>query len=253
MARGYGKAQSEAGTISRSETPARRIKDATTTLQFLGFNNTKPEDAEDILSKPRANSERYRIDMSGVTGGRDSNKMLQVGKLNLIDGTIEGQPINAATLQGPIDKIGSKSTKYYNTDYVEERANQQPGFVFATDGKDVYALPHTWDINNPKETVGVFKGDTIVTNDKELRVIGSFDNTRRGFQSAAIAAGEALGRDRGVKQTAIVLTHYDNKQNGIQSVRSGSIGSVFGSQTIKELRDGRGQGTTGKFGVTRVD
>jgi hypothetical protein len=246
MARGNSRAQSEAGTIARTETQARRIKDATKTLEGLSYS-TKASDALDILTKPRSNNERYVIDMSGVTAGRDSNKMLQIGKLNLIDGTIEGQPINAATLEGPIDRIGSKSTKYYNTEYVAERANQQPGFVFATDGKDVYALPHSWDMNDPQGTVGVFRGDVIRTNGKDLNVIGSFDNTRRGLQSAAIAAGEAIGRDRGVKQTAIVLSHQTDKQSGIQSVRSGSIGTVFGSQTIKELNDGGY-----RYGVSRI-
>ena len=198
------------------------------------------------LAQPRPNAERYRIDMSEVTGGRDSNKMLQVGKLNLVDGTIEGYPIAAQT--GALDRIGSNSTKYYRTDYVQEQANRQPGFVFATDGKDVYALPHSWDVNNPADTVGIYKGDVIVTNGKELNVIGSFDNTKRGLQSAAIAAGEALGRDRGVKQTAIVLTHQTSKQSGIDSVRSASIGSVFGSQTISELlhKDGPRE----RFGIS---
>ena len=251
MARGYGKAQSEAGTAIRGQTRERRAREAERILNQGG--TTARSDALDALAGLRSNGERYRIDMSGVTAGRDSNKMLQIGKLNLIDGTIEGQPINAATLEGPIDSIGSKSTKYYNTEYVEERANRQPGFVFATDGKDVFALPHEWDMNDPKGTVGIFKGDVIETNGKELRVIGSFDNTRRGLQSAAIAAGDALGRDRGVKQTAIVLSHQTDKKYGVNSVRSGSVGTVFGSQTIKELIDGRGQGTTGKYGVSRVD
>lgn len=250
MARGYGKAQSEAGTAIRGQTRERRAREAEEILRRGG--STSRDDAIDALYGLRDNGERYRIDMSGVTAGRDSNKMLQIGKLNLIDGTIEGQPIIADN-SGPIDNIGSKSTKYYNTEYVEERANRQAGFVFATDGKDVFALPHEWDMNDPKGTVGIFKGDVIVTNGKELRVIGSFDNTRRGLQSAAIAAGDALGRDRGVKQTAIVLSHQTDKKYGINSVRSGSVGTVFGSQTIKELVDGRGQGTMGKYGVSRVD
>ena len=250
MARGYGKAQSEAGTAIRGQTRERRAREAERILNQGG--TTARSDALDALAGLRDNGERYRIDMSGVTAGRDSDKMLQIGKLNLIDGTIEGQPIIADN-SGPIDNIGSKSTKYYNTEYVEERANRQAGFVFATDGKDVFALPHEWDMNDPKGTVGIFKGDVIETNGKELRVIGSFDNTRRGLQSAAIAAGDALGRDRGVKQTAIVLSHQTDKKYGVNSVRSGSVGTVFGSQTIKELVDGRGQGTTGKYGVSRVD
>ncbi len=246
MARGNSRAQSEAGTITRDSTTGRRIRDAKQIIDEArsdrnigeGGLNRALQASREVLTDYRMNKERYVIDMADVSGGRDSNRMAQVGKLNLVDGTIEGNPIQRQS-RGAIDRMGvlSTSSDRADVDYATENANKEQGFVFATDGKQVYALPHEWDINDPQGTVGVFRGDEILTNGKRLEVIGSFDSSPRGLQAAAVAAGAALGRDRGVKQTAIVLTH-DDKGSALDSITRGTARSVFGNGTTTRLRDG---------------
>ena len=232
MARGYGQAQSEAGTIGRTETQGRRIRDAVNTLQG-GSPSTKASDAQDILTKPRKNDEKYSIDMGA---GREDDTMLQAGKINLIEATIDGKPIGQLG-RGAIDYMGVKSTKDYNVDRVTAGVNLEKGYVFATDGKQVYALPHSWDKNDPQGTVGIFKGDVIKVNGKQLEVVGSFDASRRGLQAAAITLGAELGRDKGVKQTAVLLT-YSTKDYSRRTQEDNRPTSVFDDKTIETLNKG---------------
>jgi hypothetical protein len=233
MARGNSRAQSEAGEIKRSETPGRRIRDAVEQLKNT-ISGSSREDARDILTKPRGNDERYTIDMGD---GREDDKMTQAGKINLIEATIDGKPIGQGD-RGAVDQMGVKSTNNYNVPYVKEMVNQEKGYVFATDGKQVYALPHSWDKNDPAGTVGIFKGDIIKVNGKELNVIGSFDASRRGLQAASLAAGDAIGRDKGVKQTAILLTYTKTKEYGRGIQEDTRPSSVFGGRTIDTLNKG---------------
>lgn len=247
MARGNSRAQSEAGTIKRAETPGRRIRDAIKTLQG-GSPSTKASDAQDILSKPRGNDEKYSIDMGD---GRDDNKMTQAGKINLLEGTIDGRKIQSENT-GVIDQIGVRSTSSpvgMNFDWANERANAEKGFVFAHDGKQVYALPHSWDKNDPAGTVGIFKGDVIKVNGKELTVVGSFDSSKRGLQAAAVAAGEAIGRDKGIKQTAVLLSYQSNRERAIERNLEATPLSVFSTRTIDTLNKGLPDGGAKKDGV----
>lgn len=248
MARGNSKAQSEAGTVRRTETQGRRIKDALETLATgrATYSGTVDADVRDILTKPRGNDERYTIDMGA---NRADDTMTQAGKINLIEATINGKPIGQVA-RGAVDYMGVKSTKDYNVDRVKAGVNQEKGFVFATDGEQVYALPHSWDKNDPAGTVGIFKGDTLQVNGKELKVIGSFDASRRGLQAASLAAGDAIGRDKGIKQTAILLT-YTTKERARSIQEDTRPASVFSDAIIETINSGREYGAVKYLGVER--
>lgn len=203
MARGNSRAQSEAGTIERSKTARNVIRTATSLLE----GGAPASDVIAALNRPRASQEEYDI---GLTKTMDI-----AGKLNMMDGTIDGKEIARST-KGAFSNTATarrgsiESRKDF--EYEKEKLNRQEGFIFAKDDKgEVFAIPHNWDVNDPQGTVGVFKGDTLTvpsqrTGDRVLTVIGTFDNTKRGLNLAAAAAGESLGRSLGVKQTATLLT-----------------------------------------------
>ena len=203
MARGYGKAQSEAGTIERSKTAQNIIRTATA----LAEGGAPAGDIVAALNRPRASQEEYDI---GLTKTMDI-----AGKLNMMDGTIDGKEIARST-RGAFSNTSTSRRGSIESrsdfEYEKEKLNRQEGFIFAKDDKgEVFAIPHNWDVNDPRGTVGVFKGDTLtvpseLTGDRVLTVIGTFDNTKRGLNLAAAAAGESLGRSLGVKQTATLLS-----------------------------------------------
>lgn len=235
MARGNSKAQSEAGTISRSDTLARRTRDALETLAS-GSPTTKAADAADILSGARKSGERYEVSLGNLVKG---------GKLNLMDGTLDGKELSRDT-RGAFDKTSvqrrgsDESDRDFN--YESNKSQKQEGFIFAKDDKgEVFAIPHTWDVNDPQKTVGIFKGDRITYNDskdvsKEMTVIGSFDNTKRGLNLAAAAAGDSLGRPMGVKQTATVL---GNKDVGERLTNQNRVSGKSNSYVYREVIDGQ--------------
>lgn len=235
MARGNSRAQSEAGTITRAETQARRIKDAAEVLRGNSFS-TKASDAADILSKPRANSERYNVELGNLAKG---------GKLNMMDGTIDGKELSRDT-RGAFDKTSVKRRGSPESDqdfnYEASKSQRQEGFVFAKDDKgELFAIPHTWNVNDPQGTVGVFKGDTLTYSDakgekKEVTVIGTFDNSKRGLNLAAAAAGDALNRPMGVKQTATVL---GLKDVGDRLTNQTRVAGTSNSYVYREVIDGQ--------------
>jgi hypothetical protein len=203
MARGNSRAQSEAGTIERSKTAANRIKTATSLLE----GGAPASDVVAALNRPRASQEEYDI---GLVDTLDV-----AGKLNMMDGTINGKEIALST-KGAFSNTstarrGSRESAR-DFEYEKEKMNTQEGFIFAKDEKgEVFAIPHNWNVNDPQGTVGVFKGDTLTvpsekTGDRVLTIIGTFDNSKRGLNLAAAAAGESIGRSMGVKQTATILT-----------------------------------------------
>ena len=108
------------------------MRDALETLKN-GSPTTKASDAADILASARGNGERYAIDMGA---GRENDKMVQAGKINLIEATIDGKPIGQPEY-GAVDYMGVKSTKDYHVGRVSAQVNQEKGFVFATDGNCV--------------------------------------------------------------------------------------------------------------------
>lgn len=246
MARGASKAQSEAGTVRRAETQGRRIKDALETLASgrAGGSGTVDADVRDILTKPRGNDERYEISLGTLEKG---------GKLNLIDGTLDGKELSRET-RGAFDKTNVVRRGSDDADadfnYEASKAQKQEGFVFAKNEKgDVFAIPHSWDVNDPQKTVGIFKGDRITYNDargvgQEITVIGTFDNTKRGLNLASAAAGDALGRVGGIKQTATVLGNFSigdrlTNQNRTQGQTNSYVyRDVIDRQVIADLNSG---------------
>lgn len=258
------KASSEAGTIARSETAQSRAKEAKRILDFanranLGQLTGKESDenpdlarnfsvaaerAMAALTQSRANNERYEIAFGDLVKG---------GKLNLMDGTLDGKELSRDT-RGAFDKTSvqrrgsNESDKDFN--YESSKSQKQEGFVFAKDNNgELFAIPHTWNVNDPQGTVGIFKGDKITYSDakgapKEITVIGSFDNTKRGLNLAAAAAGDSLGRPMGVKQTAIVLGNKDigerlTNQNRVSGKSNSYVyREVIDSQVVSDLNAG---------------
>jgi hypothetical protein len=161
--------------------------------------------------------------------GRDDKYTIQInqslskgGKLNMIDATIDGKEL--APNLGAFSRTNVKSRASDDAEadfqYEAKRANEQQGFIFAKDEKgEIFALPHTWEVNRPARTVGVFQGDTInflgsadgKNKARTLEVIGTFDNTKRGLNLAAAACGDSIGRTGGIKQTATILTTNPNE------------------------------------------
>jgi len=252
MARGNSRAQSEAGTIARGDTAQSRIARATKLIEkgeFVngpyGGGNVKQADGSflsvsqetrAILAGKRPSGERYEVALGDLVKG---------GKLNLMDGTLDGKELSRDT-RGAFDKTSvqrrgsDESDKDFN--YEANKSQKQEGFIFAKDDKgELFAIPHTWDVNNPQGTVGIFKGDTMTYNDskgasKEITVIGSFDNTKRGLNLAAAAAGDSLGRPMGVKQTAIVL---GNKDVGDRLTNQNRVSGKSNSYVYREVIDGQ--------------
>ena len=249
MARGNSRAQSEAGTIERSKTANYRIKAATELLKNLttgGINRENADLAEQVLNRPRSNETEYDVNLG--------MQMAVAGKLNLMDATIDGKEI-AQRREGAFDKttVARRGSPESERDfrYEADKLQRQEGFVFATDEKgQLFAIPHTWDVNDPQGTVGFFKGDRITytdansREDRTLNVIGSFDNSKRGLNLAAAAAGDALGRSMGVKQTAILLgsktdaKEMTNQRRGSDAAYSGWIRQ----DVVNDLNNDREQG-----------
>lgn len=214
MARGNSRAQSEAGTRSRTYNYEGRLRAAARELERAdrpGFNATEQiAKVQEILRLGSGRDEKYDIEVN--------RGLEKVGKLNMMDATIDGKEINNKAA-GAFDRtfVKSRATQDSENDFQSEaaRGNVQQGFIFAKDEKgEIFALPHTWDTNRPAATVGVFAGDTLRflgSQDgkqpaRTLEVIGTFDNTKRGLNLAAAAAGDAIGRKGGIKQTATILT-----------------------------------------------
>lgn len=218
-------ARSEAGTIARGDTAQARldkilklVKEASDKRDVDGLTGSDLAQAlsaglgsiRGVVTGTRIDNDRYEIRIEG----QDALKAR--GKLNLIEGTIDGKKIDTAFQdRGAFDISGTRSR---NSDDAAEgfeigkkNANKDQGFIFVADDDDkVYAIPHTWDTNNPQGTVGIFRGDRITNvGDKgkvlNLRVIGTFDSSPRGLQLAAAASGDFIGRTNGIKQTATIL------------------------------------------------
>jgi hypothetical protein len=236
-------ARSEAGTLRREETTQSRIKraseaiteaqravdnaDALSTPQqealrlYLAGN-----EAARILAGERDKKERYEIKLQGYDSLKPS------GKLNLLEGTIDGKKIDTAYQdRGAFDRSGTKSRNSAEAAAAfnagSEYANQDQGFIFAKDdNNNIFAIPHTWDTNDPQGTVGIFRGDRIVNTDQKgktmnLQVIGTFDSSPRGLQLAAAASGDAIGRTNGIKQTATILAGSSGGKYTVESVVQG--------------------------------
>ena len=226
MARGQNastgrNARSEAGTIYRGDTAQARMARVSALLaqanlpvseQSYETRGINPfTEAQGILAGNRPTKDAYEIRIEG----QDALKAR--GKLNLIEGTVDGKKINREALSlGAFDRSGTLSRNSEDAADAfrsgKENANREQGFIFAADDDDkVYAIPHTWDTNNPQGTVGIFRGDRIANvGDKgkvmNLRVIGTFDSSARGLQLAAATAGDFIGRTNGIKQTATILS-----------------------------------------------
>jgi hypothetical protein len=214
MARGNSRAQSEAGTRSRTFNYEGRLRAAATELERAdrpGFNPTEQiAKVQEILRIGSGRDEKYDIQVN--------RGLEKAGKLNMMDATIDGKDINNKSV-GAFDRtfVKSRATTESDNDFNYEatRGDIQQGFIFAKDAKgDIFALPHNWNVNRPLATVGVFAGDTLNflgSQDgkqpaRKLEVIGTFDFTKRGLNLAAAACGDAIGRKGGIKQTATILT-----------------------------------------------
>jgi len=220
-------ARSEAGTVFRGDTAQARIERANKLLkesefvsgpqggglvnQADGSTRTVSEETRAILMGDRPKKDAYEIRIEG------QEALKARGKLNLIEGTVDGKKINREALSlGAFDRSGTLSRNSEDAADAftsgKKNANREQGFVFAADDDDkVYAIPHTWDTNDPQGTVGIFRGDRITNvGDKgkvmNLRVIGTFDSSARGLQLAAATAGDFIGRTNGIKQTATILS-----------------------------------------------
>jgi len=213
MARGYSQSKSEVGTNTRVTNYQGRLRKAEQELEKAdrpGYNATEQiAKVQEILRAGFGRDEKYNIKVAQALD--------KGGKLNMIDGTIDGKEL--APNLGAFSRTNVKSRASADADadfnYEANRANEQQGFIFAKDEKgEIFALPHTWNVNRAAQTVGVFQGDTLnflgsadgTKKARTLEVIGTFDNTKRGLNLAAAACGDAIGRTGGIKQTATILT-----------------------------------------------
>jgi hypothetical protein len=274
-------ARSEAGTVFRGETAKARINNAIDLLKNAqsAVDNSPLDTADAVramklyvasnssieaLADFRPERESYQISLSG------DEALTKAGKLNLLDSTIDGKKINYEVRQrGVFDRSGTKSTRSEDAEagFLKEKgeANKENGFIFALDlDKKLYAIPHTWDTNDPQGTVGVFRGDLIENNGekgtKSLRVIGTFDASPRGLQLAAAAAGDDIGRSNGVKQTAEILA--GNKWVPDNIVAGRKTGSYVFERMVRNMIPEPGKpmdlnstrtANDGKMKVSRID
>ena len=257
MARGYGKAQSEVGTRSRTFNYQARLRQADAELEKAdrpGYSATEQvAKVQEILRTGFARDEKYDIQI---------NRALEKGgKLNMVAATVDGVEINNKA-QGAFDRteVKSRATRESDTDFAYEanRADIQQGFIFAKDEKgEIFALPHNWNTNKAAATVGVYAGDTLNflgSSDgkkpaRKLEVIGTFDYTKRGLNLAAAACGDAIGRTGGIKQTATILTTNKN-MSGVTNQSFQSKLTVMPDNIIDGLNsDGEFKTTT--IGVKR--
>jgi hypothetical protein len=218
MARGTSRAQSEVGTGNRTLNYEGRLRKAEQELERAdrpGYNATEQiAKVQEILRAGYGRDEKYNIEIS--------QSLSKGGKLNMIDGTIDGKELAPNLGAFSRTNVKSRASDESESDfqYEAKRANEQQGFIFAKDEKgEIFALPHTWNVNRPAKTVGVFAGDTInflgsadgTKKARTLEVIGTFDNTKRGLNLAAAACGDSIGRTGGIKQTATILTTNPNE------------------------------------------
>jgi hypothetical protein len=271
-------ARSEAGTVYRAETAQARINRAVDLLETFKAeaDNSKFDEDKALtamklylannravkeLTDFRPDREAYKIDIA------ESDHLKKVGKLNLMESTVDGKKIDYEyRQQGGFDRSGTKSTKSDAASDAFERgnrdANKENGFIFALDAdKKLYAIPHTWDTNDPQGTVGIFRGDLIENNTpkgtQSLRVIGTFDASPRGLQLAAATAGSDIGRKNGVKQTAEIISSSAWQAESI--AEGAKVGSYKIEQIAKAIgpagrpyKEGQSKSGSG-FKVTRID
>jgi hypothetical protein len=217
-------------------------------------------EAQAILAGNRPTKDAYEIRLQGYDALKPS------GKLNLLEGTIDGKKIDKAYQdQGAFDRSGTKSRNSEDAaagfETGKNQANREQGFVFAADDDDkVYAIPHTWDTNNPQGTVGIFRGDRITNVGEKgkvmnLRVIGTFDSSPRGLQLAAAAAGDFIGRTNGIKQTATVLAEsYGGKYTAASVVAGMKVGTSVLQRAGNDIRRGKlGDKSDGYGGLQKLD
>jgi hypothetical protein len=231
-----------------------------TVKQADGSFKSVSEEARAILMGERPSKDAYEIRLEGYDSLKPS------GKLNLLEGTIDGKKIDKAYQdQGAFDRSGTKSR---NSEDAAEAfatgkamANREQGFVFVADDDDkVYAIPHTWDTNNPQGTVGIFRGDRITNvGDKgkvlNLRVIGTFDSSPRGLQLAAAASGDFIGRTNGIKQTATILAEsYGGKYTAERVVAGMKVGTSVLQRAGNDIKRGKlGDKSDGYGGLKKLD
>lgn len=271
-------ARSEAGTVFRGDTAQARINRAVAILeqskanadnslydtdkgviamnQYLANNRAVKE-----LTDFRPERESYKIDIA------ESDHLKKIGKLNLMESTVDGKKIDYEyRQQGGFDRSGTRSTGSDSASDAFERgnrdANKENGFIFALDAdKKLYAIPHTWDTNDPQGTVGIFRGDLIENNTpkgtQSLRVIGTFDASPRGLQLAAATAGSDIGRRNGVKQTAEIISTSAWQTESI--AEGAKVGSYKVEQIAKAIgpagrpyKEGESKSGSG-FKITRID
>lgn len=274
MARGNSKAQSEAGTINRGDTPRARIAKATKLLQeaeFVGGNPTVKQadgsqksvylETQAILAGERSTGEYYDIKL------RPYKDIKAVGKLNLMDATIDGKQIGRDNY-GAFDKTLTKGRGSPDSRgdfrYEARQADKEQGFIFGVDDKgQAYALPHVWDTNDPQGSVGVFQGDRISWSDgkggeKSFTVVGTFDSSKRGLNLAAAAVGGAMGREQGIKQTAILLGNEKYVATQLTTQPSSSITMTkvsyideFAASKMNTGRSDEDRGANGTFVTKR--
>ena len=256
-------ARSEAGIISRGDTAQARMARVSAMLAQAdkeGGGANLFSEAQAILAGNRPSKDAYEIRLVGY----DSLKT--AGKLNLLEGTIDGRKIDTAQQdKGAFDRSGTKSRNSEDAaegfETGKAQANREQGFVFAADDDDkVYAIPHIWDTNNPQGTVGIFRGDRITNvGDKgkvmNLRVIGTFDSSPRGLQLAAAASGDFIGRTNGIKQTATILTEAYGGQYNVERVVAGmKAGTSVLQRAGNDIKRGRlGDKSDGYGGLQKLD
>jgi len=256
-------ARSEAGTIYRGDTAQARMARVSAMLAQAdkeGGGANLFSEAQAILAGNRPSKDAYEIRLEGY----DSLK--PAGKLNLLEGTIDGKKIDTAQQdKGAFDRSGTKSRNSEDAaagfETGKASANREQGFVFAADDDDkVYAIPHTWDTNNPQGTVGIFRGDRITNVGEKgkvlnLRVIGTFDSSPRGLQLAAAASGDFIGRTNGIKQTATVLAEsYGGKYNVASVVAGLKVGTSVLQRAGNDIKRGKlGDKADGYGGLKKLD
>jgi hypothetical protein len=263
-------ARSEAGTIFRGDTANARMARVSALLAQANLPVSEQSDearsknpfteAQAILAGNRPTKDAYEIRLAGYDALKPS------GKLNLLEGTIDGKKIDTAQQdKGAFDRSGTKSRNSEDAaagfETGKSQANREQGFVFAADDDDkVYAIPHTWDTNNPQGTVGIFRGDRITNVGEKgkvmnLRVIGTFDSSPRGLQLAAAASGDFIGRTNGIKQTATVLAEsYGGKYTAASVVAGMKVGTSVLQRAGNDIKRGKlGDKSDGYGGLQKLD
>jgi hypothetical protein len=217
------KASSEAGTVRRfdtAESRMERVKAMLAKADKEGGGENLFSESIAVLSGQRSSGELYEI--------TPRNPLQKIGKLDLVEATVDGKPIvkedlGAANLRG-IGRGTPESRRDFQN--ANDRLERQSGYILAHDGKDAYAIPHSWNVNNPALNVGIFRGDQIKYGDKTLTVTGTFDNSKRGLNLAGASVGDDLNRTNGFKQTAIILGNKGYPQGNPISSEIGALSNL---------------------------